>query len=485
MSKQFFSKLSQNYIEVLEDDEYFDITIEVGKDPNVKIFRAHMIILCYRSPFLRRTLASNKKNNDGTLVHIKFPNISPEIFQIILKYIYGGIISLNEQEPSEILRILVAADKLHLQELIDYLQKYLIENKSEWMEQYFELIYQTSFQSNSLLELQEFCTNFMAKSPEKVFKSLDFTLISEKSLVSLIKRDDLKMKEIEVWENLLKWGLEKHPTLLLDPTTWSDDDFKMMKNTLQDCIPLVRFFSLSSDEFIQKVRPYKKLLNRQLYEELLNSYLNSDSEPSDNILLPRYRYSDDIIDSKIVNLNIASLISRWIDKIDIKSKFAYTREIYLPYEFKLLLRGSRDGFSPIKFHELCDNKVCTVTFIEIKETEEIIGGYNPLIWESNKDRKWGQTKDSFIFSFKSKNNFKVPILSHVKNIDYAVCYHILSGPTFSDDICIYMNRLNSIDSSKAYNCCKCKQYSYDKRIRDTVNPFLIEDYEVFQIIKKK
>ena len=51
MSVQFFSKLSQNYIELLEDDEYHDITIEVGEDPNVKFFRAHMNILCYRSPY--------------------------------------------------------------------------------------------------------------------------------------------------------------------------------------------------------------------------------------------------------------------------------------------------------------------------------------------------------------------------------------------------------------------------------------------------
>ena len=85
MSVQFFPKLSQNYIEILEDDEYYDLTIKVGKDPDVKIFRAHMIILCYRSPFLRRTLASNKKNNDGGLTHIKLPDILPEIFQIILK----------------------------------------------------------------------------------------------------------------------------------------------------------------------------------------------------------------------------------------------------------------------------------------------------------------------------------------------------------------------------------------------------------------
>jgi len=85
MPIQFFSKLSQNYIELLKDDEYYDVTIEVGEDPNVKIFRAHMNILCYRSPYLRRTLASNKKNNDNVLSHIKLSNISPEIFQIILE----------------------------------------------------------------------------------------------------------------------------------------------------------------------------------------------------------------------------------------------------------------------------------------------------------------------------------------------------------------------------------------------------------------
>ena len=85
MSIEFFTKLSKNYIELLKDDEYYDVTIEVGEDPNVKIFRAHMNILCYRSPYLRRTLASNKKNNDNVLAHIRLSNISPEIFQIILR----------------------------------------------------------------------------------------------------------------------------------------------------------------------------------------------------------------------------------------------------------------------------------------------------------------------------------------------------------------------------------------------------------------
>ena len=82
---KLFSKLSQNLLEILNDEEYYDITIEVGNDPYVKIFRAHIVILYYRSPYLKRILSTNKKTNDGTLTHIKLPNILPEIFQTILR----------------------------------------------------------------------------------------------------------------------------------------------------------------------------------------------------------------------------------------------------------------------------------------------------------------------------------------------------------------------------------------------------------------
>ncbi|EXX56804.1 uncharacterized protein OCT59_020909 [Rhizophagus irregularis] len=84
---KLLKKLSQNLLEILDDDdEYYDITIEVGSDTYVKIFRAHMNILNYRSPYLRRILSTNKKKSDGTLVQVKLTSILPEIFQIILRY---------------------------------------------------------------------------------------------------------------------------------------------------------------------------------------------------------------------------------------------------------------------------------------------------------------------------------------------------------------------------------------------------------------
>jgi hypothetical protein len=85
MDDNFLPEISQTLLEILNDDEYYDVIVEVGKEPYIKMFLAHMVILHYRSEFLRRILSTNKKKNEGTLVHIKLPNILPEIFQIILR----------------------------------------------------------------------------------------------------------------------------------------------------------------------------------------------------------------------------------------------------------------------------------------------------------------------------------------------------------------------------------------------------------------
>ena len=91
----------------------------------------------------------------------------------------------------------------------------------------------------------------------------------------------------------------------------------------------------------------------------------------------------------------------------------------------------------------------------------------------------GKTKDSFIFSFKNKNNFKNPILSHVESMDEALIYCNEFGPTFGSDL---MLRAKGPDDTE-YNFILCEQQSYEKKVREAEDKFLIEDYEVFQVIK--
>ncbi|GBB87380.1 hypothetical protein RclHR1_13840001 [Rhizophagus clarus] len=284
---KFLPKLSQNLLEILEDNEFYDITIEVGNDPYVRIFRSHMVILNYRSPYLRRILSTNvnQKKGDGTLVHIKLPNISPEIFPMVLRYIYGGRLSLEEYDTSDIIKILVAARELNLQELITHLQSFLIENKKNWMEQNFNLVYQTSFENDSFLELQNFCMELMFKEPEKIFNSIDFISLSEKCMISLIQHDNFQVNVIQVWEQVLKWGIAQNPDLPSDLSSYSKDDFNALKNTLQRLIPFIKFFNLSHKEFLDKVYPYKKILPKDLRENLIRNFINQpNNNPGSNII---------------------------------------------------------------------------------------------------------------------------------------------------------------------------------------------------------
>ena len=60
---------------------------------------------------------------------------------------------------------------LAIQELILYLETFLIKNKTNWMEQNFDLMYQTSFENDSFNQLQNYCTGLIFKEPNKIFNS--------------------------------------------------------------------------------------------------------------------------------------------------------------------------------------------------------------------------------------------------------------------------------------------------------------------------
>ncbi|RIA87520.1 hypothetical protein C1645_740076 [Glomus cerebriforme] len=123
---KLLSKLSQNLLEDLDDDKYYDITIDVGNNPYTQIFCARMVIF---SIFAEKVCLPIKKN-DETLVHIKLPNILPKIFQAILRYSYDRILSLDEYDTSDIIKILIMASEFSLQELTNHLQTYLIEHEA-------------------------------------------------------------------------------------------------------------------------------------------------------------------------------------------------------------------------------------------------------------------------------------------------------------------------------------------------------------------
>ncbi len=39
--------------------------------------------------------------------------------------------------------------------------------------------------------------------------------------------------------------------------------------------------------------------------------------------------------------------------------------------------------TPVAFHEKCDNQGPTIVVAKVKGSEQIVGGYNPLAWDSS------------------------------------------------------------------------------------------------------
>ncbi|RIB01859.1 hypothetical protein C2G38_2293685 [Gigaspora rosea] len=477
---EFFQKLSQDFTHLLENEYGYDTIVEVGEQQNTRLFKVHSAILYQRSPYFRQKLTNtNKKNN---AIQIKLPQVSAETFNIIIKYIYGGVISLENFEPSVIFNLLITVNEFMISELVNHFQDVLINDNASWLRLNFSRVYQISFLIENFKSLQKFCNDILVKHPRMIFDSDDFTILQENALIALLKNDDLQMEESEIWDKVILWGKTKTSNLPPNLKDWTNDNFKSLKTTLQHCLPHIRYFQIPGEDVLDKVKPYHDILEQNMWDDIMSKLIAPNRPITSLILPPRnkttvqlpHRKSSIIIpSSSIITLQHAAEISSWIDR----STIIYDTT-KIPYEFKLLIRGNRDGFTGEVFYRLSDNIPGTIVILKVTGTDEILGGYNPLFWKSDTVGVQAETADSFIFSLKN-GNMNQSILSRVKNASSAIFCCSLNG---SNGPWFGKNDLGCYDDFK-----KWYQYSngfsdYGK-IRSIGGEFSIDEYEVFQICK--
>ncbi|CAB4392725.1 unnamed protein product [Rhizophagus irregularis] len=135
MPSKFLAELSNDFKQLFETEIGYDVIIYAGETPNVKEIHAHSNILCIRSQYFH-TAFSNKwaKKINGKFI-LKKPNIMPHIIEIIIRFIYCGNIELKNLQVEDMLKLLLAADELNIQQLSSYIQEYLIENNADFLRQ--------------------------------------------------------------------------------------------------------------------------------------------------------------------------------------------------------------------------------------------------------------------------------------------------------------------------------------------------------------
>ena len=79
------SGLSVAYEKLYESGKYADISIYVGREPNYKIFLAHTLVLCTRSPFFGNRLDGNAETSEIQKTKMAFEDVAPDAFEILLR----------------------------------------------------------------------------------------------------------------------------------------------------------------------------------------------------------------------------------------------------------------------------------------------------------------------------------------------------------------------------------------------------------------
>lgn len=89
MKTDLFSVLSRDLNELFNDHEEQNVVIQVGDEVNYKEFYAHSIILRARCKYFKSGLSCDWVKREGNRIIFKKPNITPEVFEVILKYVFS------------------------------------------------------------------------------------------------------------------------------------------------------------------------------------------------------------------------------------------------------------------------------------------------------------------------------------------------------------------------------------------------------------
>ena len=151
------------------------------------------------------------------------------------------------------------------------------------------------------------------------------------------------------------------------------------------------------------------------------------------------------------------------------------------FKFKLLYRGTKDGFSSEVFHKKCDEIMPTLTIIK-SHNNKVFGGYSDQSWKSTSNYK--TSNNLWIFSLDAKEKYKLKN----ENSQQGVYCNASYGPTFGGGHDIYVcnnsNTTNSCYSNYGYSY-EAKGVTYSStqaqsHLAGSYN-FKTEEVEVFQL----
>jgi len=232
-----------------------------------KIIPAHKFLLASRSAvFQAQFYGEIPAGSGGSKDEVEIEDIEPAAFVEVLRYIYYEESNISGEN---VMVIMYASKKYMLPGLTSVCTKYL-DQSVDLTNACLILNQSISFDEK---ELTEKCFKIIDSKTEEAFASDDFANLDKRVMEILIARDTLKIKEISLFEAVVKWA--SHECKRRELPGKSEN----LREVMGDILYLIRMPLMSPEEFTNG--PYKSgILSPEESSVMLASYHSEDIKQS-------------------------------------------------------------------------------------------------------------------------------------------------------------------------------------------------------------
>lgn len=216
--------------------------------------KAHRLILAISSPVFELMLYGSMAEGN----ELKLPMDPPEAFKLLLKYIYCG--SLKLPCVAEAVDVYILANRYQMDKVFHQCSRFLQNNLDK---DNLPMVYDTA----SLFEdkaLQEKCSEIINATENSTMPRSNIEQLGRKSLRHFLEQDFSLLSEVYLFKGLISWAANH----LGDQ---SSNSFTLnQRHQVEEFLPLIRFLTMTTDEFVENVLPTNVLTPKESNRILMN-----------------------------------------------------------------------------------------------------------------------------------------------------------------------------------------------------------------------
>lgn len=215
-----------------------DVTLMVGRE--AKQFRVHRLVLAMRSPVFEDLLLLNTTSKSSV---VTLKDDSPSAFHWLLNHIYADKSDIDSTDLA--LQVLSLADKYMVASAYDISIKFLqnVVKRNNVLKIYKYVVH--LFPDNE--SLRNLCSRVFQENGNAVLMSPALLELTPEAMGQLLCEPLRVTSETVIFKALVKWG-QAQLKLQRKPCTTSG-----LRLEVGQFLPLVRFFTMTSEEFVQSV----------------------------------------------------------------------------------------------------------------------------------------------------------------------------------------------------------------------------------------